>query len=125
MAHLIRPVATKSKSGGFTPVPVPEDVASELAELFTYLQENPGQLAFATFDSKAERDEFVNQAKSWAAVTEGVEFRQSPSKGLEDTELKFNLRPPLTEAEREANRKANEAKKAKEAKAKGGKAKVA
>ena len=115
MGYTITPVLARTDRG-FVPVDVPDKVATELAELYEYLTANPGQVGQVVFDKATEKDDFVLWAKSWAHESDGeVEFRQLPSKNLPDTQLRFTLRPPLTDEQKAANKAANEARKAKAA----------
>ena len=77
-------------------IDVPEDVAAELAELYAHLAEHPDQVGFVSFDSTDEVAEFDAQARAWAAG-QGLKFRRVRSKGLPETQMKFELLVPAAD----------------------------
>lgn len=112
--------------GGPAVVEVPAEMATELETLFQFLIENPKQDGYAKFDTKAERDLFDKQVRSWAStrtvageeegttISEPIDYRQlRGTANLGETEVKFSLSYPLTEEEKAARKAANEAAAAK------------
>lgn len=115
MAIEITTVAERQSTSGPKIVEVPEDVAAELEQLYSHLVENPGQLPLITADDPSELRKWLAQAKAWGETRDGgtLEVRKSPKHGLPDNQAVVRIRPPLSEAEKEANRAANEKRKAK------------
>ena len=120
MGRLLTAVTASAVSASAA-VEVPDDLRTELVELYKHLQQHPEQRGHATFDTPDELATFVKQAKSWATTNE-VQFRVVRGSAT-DTSIAFYLRDIPTEAEREAAAKAREeaaAKRAAEGKAKPG-----
>ena len=107
--HLTTAAAPKP---GRTVVPVPEEVAADLKGLAEHLAENPDELAVASFDSEAERNQFILQLRTWADQ-QGLIPRKVKGGDSEPTQYVFRLMHPdqiearkaariLAEREREA-----------------------
>lgn len=76
-------------------VAVPDDVAAELVQMHAHLTEHPDESALATFDTKAELDEFEAQARAWAASqTPAMLVRRVRSKNLPPLQFKFVFKAP-------------------------------
>jgi hypothetical protein len=88
-------ITTVAARGPGAIVPVPEELVTELVQLYDHLAVNPSEAAYATFDTADERKAFIRQAKTWAASA-GLVFRSGRTKDLPDTELKFFLSVPKT-----------------------------
>lgn len=115
MARKISTVLPAPSATGVREVPIPDDVDTDLSELYKYLRDNPRERGLAEFDTVDEKNEFIAQAKFWAHTQE-VRFRVTkPSTQIPDTAIQFLLAPPLTDeeiaerAERQAARKAKTA----------------
>lgn len=92
MGYLIKPVRRENPTAL---VEVPETVAKELEELYTYLQEHPKECGLVTFDTADEVKAFTAQAKSWAQTRQSgtLNFRKLPSPGLGDKSFRFSITP--------------------------------
>lgn len=69
-------------------VEVPDDVATDLAE---YVAQALGQRLQVNFDTVAEKDAFIAQARTWADDN-GYAYRGSPARNLPETALQFRIR---------------------------------
>lgn len=100
---------------GRTAVPVPDEVASDLAGLRDHLAANPGELAVASFDNEAERNQFVLQLRTWADQN-GLIARKVKGGDSEPTQYVFRLlHPDEIEARKAARQAAEQEREAKKA----------
>lgn len=106
MAHKVTAVLSPKPGQGAT-LEVPQEVKDEIDGLYDHLRTHEGTEGFAEFDSKAERNKWLNQSRAYCRSREAgaLKFRQLPSKHLPDTQVRFMLTADLPEnGAREGNK---------------------
>lgn len=99
MAYKVTAVAKPTTAGQASAVEVPQEVKDDVDGIYAHLTAHPDQEGFAEFDTKAEKNTWMNQARVYckSRAAGALTLRQLPSKHLPENQVRFAITADLPE----------------------------